>query len=221
MLNIKKYIAEFIGTYIMVFCGTGAMVIDEQTHGSVTHVGVAITFGLVVMSLIYALGNVSGAHINPAVSIAFTLAGKFPVKCLIPYITSQLAGAILASFTLKFLFPADIHLGGTLPAGTDAQSFIFEFILTYILMLVIINVATGSKEQGMFAGLAIGGVVLFEAMFAGPICGASMNPARSIGPAVASGDYHSLWLYIVSPIMGASVAVLCWKYLFKQPNTSS
>jgi aquaporin NIP len=219
MTNIKKYVAEFIGTYIMVFCGTGAMVIDQQSHGGVTHVGVAITFGLVVMSLIYALGSVSGAHINPAVSIAFTLAGKFPAKCLLPYIASQVAGAILASFTLKFLFPANIHLGGTLPAGTDAQAFIFEFILTYILMLVIINVATGSKEQGMFAGLAIGGVVLFEAMFAGPVCGASMNPARSIGPAIASGNYHSLWLYIVSPIMGAAIAVLCWKYLFKQPQT--
>jgi aquaporin NIP len=219
MPNLKKYIAEFIGTYIMVFCGTGAMVIDEQSHGGVTHVGVAITFGLVVMSLIYALGNVSGAHINPAVSIAFTLAGKFPAKCLLPYVASQLAGAILASFTLKFLFPGNSHLGGTLPSGTDLQAFIFEFILTYILMLVIINVATGSKEQGMFAGLAIGGVVLFEAMFAGPICGASMNPARSIGPAVATGNYQSLWLYIVSPIIGSTFAVLCWKYLFKQPQT--
>lgn len=214
--NIRKYLAEFIGTYILLFCGTGAVIIDEQTHGAVTHVGVAITFGLVVMSLIYAIGSLSGAHLNPAVSIAFALANRFSIKCLLPYIGSQLAGAILASFTLKFLFPGNLHLGGTLPAGTDTQSFILEFILTYILMLVIINVATGSKEQGMFAGLAIGGVVLFEAMFAGPICGASMNPARSIGPAVASGNYHSLWLYIAAPITGAALAILCWNYLFKQ-----
>lgn len=214
--NIRKYLAEFIGTYILLFCGTGAVIINEQTHGAVTHVGVAITFGLVVMSLIYAIGSLSGAHLNPAVSIAFALANRFSAKCLLPYIVSQLAGAILASFTLKLLFPGNLHLGGTLPAGTDTQSFILEFILTYILMLVIINVATGSKEQGMFAGLAIGGVVLFEAMFAGPICGASMNPARSIGPAVASGNYHSLWLYIAAPIMGAALAILCWNYLFKQ-----
>src|SRR5882724_5772277 len=204
---MKKYTAEMVGTFALVFCGTGAIVIDQQTGGAVSHAGVAVTFGLIVMSMIYALGDISGAHLNPAVSIAFTLAGKFPVKQLVPYIVSQLAGALLASGLLRLLFPENLTLGATLPAGSAAQSFVLEFILTFFLMLVIINVATGSKEQGMFAGLAIGSVVLLEAMFAGPICGASMNPARSLGPAIVSGHPEHLWLYIAAPIIGASIAV--------------
>lgn len=210
---MRKYLAEFIGTFIMVFCGTGAIIIDQQTGGVITHAGVAITFGLVVMSIIYSLGNVSGAHINPAVSIAFTLARRFPAKQLLPYITSQLAGGIFASAVLKFLFPLNEMLGGTIPTGNDIQSFVLEVLLTFFLMLVIINVATGSKEQGMFAGVAIGAVVGLEAMFAGPVCGASMNPARSIAPAVMSGHYEHLWIYIAAPILGAALAIPLCKYL--------
>jgi aquaporin NIP len=184
--SMKKYIAELIGTFALVFCGTGAIIINQQSNGSVSHVGIAITFGLIVMSMIYALGDISGAHLNPAVSIAFTIAKRFPLKELLPYIISQLTGAVLASLILKFLFPTNEYLGATLPAGLVSQSFVLEFILTFFLMFVIINVANGSKEQGMFAGLAIGSVVLLEAMFAGPICGASMNPARSFAPAIVS-----------------------------------
>ncbi|XZF13450.1 aquaporin [Chitinophagaceae bacterium MMS25-I14] len=210
---MRNYIAELIGTFALVFCGTGAVVIDQQSGGSVTHVGIAMTFGLIVMSMIYSLGNISGAHLNPAVSIAFAIAKRFPVKQLPGYIISQLAGALLASLTLKFLFPANEFLGATIPAGTEMQSFILELILTFFLMLVIVNVAVGSKELGMFAGLAIGSVVALEAMFAGPICGASMNPARSIAPALASGHLEHLWIYIVAPVMGAVAAIPIWKYL--------
>ena len=214
---MKKLTAEFIGTFALVFCGTGAIIINEQSNGAVTHVGIAITFGFIVMSMIYALGNISGAHLNPAVSIAFTVARRFPLKSLLPYIVSQCAGAIAASATLKFLFPANELLGTTLPAGSAMQSFILEFILTFFLMLVIVNVATGSKEQGMFAGLAIGSVVLLEAMFAGPICGASMNPARSLAPAVISGHTENLWIYLTATTLGAIAAIPVWKYLTPPP----
>ena len=210
---MKKYIAEFLGTFALVFAGTGAIIIDQQTHGSITHVGVSITFGLIVMSMIYALGDISGAHLNPAVSIAFAAAKKFQVKELVPFILSQLSGAVGASFTLKYLFPDNQFLGATIPAGSDMQSFILEFILTFFLMLVIINVAKGSKEQGMFAGLAIGSVVALEAMFAGPICGASMNPARSFGPAVVSGHMEHLWIYLSATTLGASSAIPVWNFM--------
>lgn len=210
---MRKYVAELIGTFTMVFCGTGAMVIDQQSGGAVTHVGVAITWGLIVMSVIYALGNVSGAHMNPAVTIAFTVAGRFKAKLLPGYIASQLIGALLASVTLKFLFPTNSLLGATLPAGYEMQSFVLELLLTFFLMLVIMQVAHGSKEQGMFAGIAIGAVVGLEAMFAGPICGASMNPARSIAPALVSGHLEHLWVYIIAPIVGATIAIPLWQYL--------
>lgn len=210
---MKKYVAEIIGTFILVFCGTGAMVIDQQTGGAVSHVGVSITWGLVVMCLIYSIGNVSGCHINPAVSIAFTVAGRFKARLLPGYILSQLTGALLASFTLKLLFPTSQLLGATMPIGSETQSFILELLLTFFLMLVIMSTAHGSKEQGQVAGIAIGAVVGLEAMFAGPVCGASMNPARSLAPAIMSGHLEHLWLYLVAPIAGAALAIPVWKYI--------
>ena len=210
---MKKYLAEILGTFAVVFCGTGAIIINQHTNGAITHVGVSITFGFIVMAMIYALGNISGAHLNPAVTIAFTLAKKFKLNQVAPYIVSQLVGAFLASLVLKYLFPENEILGATLPSGSASQSFILEFILTFFLMLVIINVATGSKEQGMFAGLAIGSTVLLEAMFAGPICGASMNPARSLAPALVSGHTEHLWIYLVATIAGAALAIPTWKFL--------
>jgi aquaporin Z len=210
---MKKLVAEFIGTFALVFCGTGAVIIDQETHGAVTHVGIAMTFGLIVMCMIYALGNISGAHLNPAVSVAFVVAKRFPIRQLLPYVVSQVMGAIVASLVLKILFPGNLLLGATLPAGSAIQSFVLELILTFFLMLVIIHVATGSKEQGIFAGLAIGSVVLLEAMFAGPICGASMNPARSFAPAVVSGHLENLWIYLVATPIGAMMAIPVWKYL--------
>jgi aquaporin NIP len=210
---VRKAVSEIIGTFALVFCGTGAIIIDKVTGGAVSHVGVAITFGLIVMAMIYGLGEISGAHLNPAVSIAFTLADRLPIKELGPYIASQLTGAFLASFALRLLFPTDELLGTTLPAGTALQSFVLELLLTFFLMLVIIQVATGPKEQGLFAGIAIGSVILLEAMFAGPICGASMNPARSLAPAIVSGHTESLWVYLSAPIAGAALAIPIWKYL--------
>lgn len=213
--DFQNYVSEIIGTGVMVFCGTGAIIINQQSGSAITHVGIAITFGLIVSAMIYALGDISGAHMNPAVTIAFAAIKLFPAKQVLPYIFSQLIGAVLASFTLKFLFPQNKMLGGTIPAGTENQSFILEFILTFILMLTIMQVAKGSKEKGLFAGLAIGSVVLLEAMFAGPISGASMNPARSLSPALASGQLQHLWLYIISPTLGALLAVYTWKFLNK------
>lgn len=208
---MKQYIAELIGTFTLVFCGCGAIVTNEFSNGTVTHSGIALTFGLVVMSLIYAFGETSGAHFNPAVTIAFTYAKKFPLKEVPKYILAQCIGAVLAALLLVVLFPENEFLGTTLPKIDIWRTFLFEAILTFFLMLVIINVSTGSKETGIMAGIAIGGVVWFEAQFAGPITGASMNPARSIGPALISGHIEHLWLYIFAPIAGAILAVISCK----------
>lgn len=215
---MNKYISEVIGTFALVFCGTGAIIINQETGGTVTHVGIAITFGLVVMSMIYALGEISGAHLNPAVTIAFAIAKKFESRLILPYVFSQIIGACIASFSLKLLFPQNELLGATLPAGPAMQSFILEIILTFLLMLVIINVSQGSKEQGMFAGLAIGSVVLFEAMFAGPITGASMNPVRSLAPALFSGHLEHIWVYVSAPVIGATCAVVVYGWLKNQES---
>ena len=204
---MKKYYAEAIGTYMMVFCGTGAIIINQEMNGVITHPGIAATFGLIVAAVIYALGDVSGAHINPAVTIAFALRKVFPVKEILPYILSQSVGAILASLTLHLLFPLNEQLGGTFPTGSVMQSFILEILLTFFLMFVILRVSHGSREQGIMAGMAIGAVVLLEALFAGPISGASMNPARSLGPAIISGEWQFLWIYVSAPIIGSSLAV--------------
>jgi len=205
---MKKYLSELIGTYGLVFCGTGAIIINDLSGGAVSHVGIAITFGLIVMAMIYAFGDISGAHINPAVTVAFWFSGRFPGRQVLPYIGAQTAGALLASATLLLLFPGHAGLGATLPAGSSGQAFVLEIILTFFLMLVIINVATGSKETGIMAGIAIGATVLLEALFAGPISGASMNPARSLAPALLSGQLHHAWIYLSAPVIGAALAIL-------------
>lgn len=211
MERVKRYFIEFIGTFFLVFVGCGAMVIDTQTGGEITHVGVAMCWGLIVMILIYAIGDISGAHLNPAVTIGFYIAKRFDVKEIMPYVLAQLCGALLASASLRTLFPFNDTLGASLPAGLWQQSFIFEVLLTFLLMFVILNVSTGAKERGITAGAAIGATVGMEAMFAGPICGASMNPARSIGPAILSGHTEYLWIYIFATIIGAILAVLIFK----------
>lgn len=206
---MKKYYAEIIGTFAMVFCGCGAMTINEITNGSITHVGVAITWGLIVMAMIYAFGEISGAHFNPAVTIGFAFAKKFSWNLVPKYILAQAIGGIFAAFLLWFLFPESQFLGETRPAdGFPAyKAAILEFLLTFFLMVVIINVSTGSKEIGTMAAIAVGGVILLEAMFAGPMTKASMNPIRSIAPALFTGNFQYLWLYITAPILGAIAAV--------------
>ena len=205
---MKKLAGEFIGTFSRVFAGTGAIVVNETSNGAVTHVGVALTFGLVVLAMIYTVGDISGAHLNPAVSLGFFAARRFSMREVIPYIVSQCAGAFAASGVLRLLFPRDATLGATLPAGSATQSFVLELILTAILMFVILSVSTGAAEKGITAGIAVGSVIGLEAMFAGPICGASMNPARSLAPAVVSQHLSSLWIYLVAPTTGALLAVI-------------
>jgi aquaporin Z len=204
---VKKLAAEFIGTFALVFAGTGAIVINETSGGAVTHVGIALTFGLIVLAMIYTLGDISGAHLNPAVTLGFFAARRFPFGLVLPYVASQCGGAIAASLVLRLLFPANATLGATMPAGPAMQSFVLEAILTAILMFVILGVSTGAAEKGITAGIAVGAVIGLEALFAGPICGASMNPARSLGPALASFKLAHLWLYLVAPVLGAAVGV--------------
>lgn len=213
-----RFFAEFLGTFILVFAGTGAMVVNEVTGGVIGHVGIALTFGLVVAAMIYTFGDVSGAHLNPAVSISFAVAGRFPAADLPAYLAAQMLGALSASGSLKLLFPDSFRLGMTLPAGAASQSFILEIILTAILMLTILRVSHGAKEKGITAAIAIGSVVGLEAMFAGPICGASMNPARSLGPALVSGMFEHIWLYPIATILGAILAIPLFKLSSKPEN---
>jgi aquaporin Z len=203
---MKRYIAESIGTFALVFAGTGAVVINEVSSGKVTHVGIALTFGLVVMAMIYSVGDISGAHLNPAVTAGFWLARRFPGTSVPPYVASQLIGAFAASALLWAMFSGST-LGATHPAGSVWQSFVLESVLTAMLMFVILSVSSGPKEKGLLAGVAIGGVIAFEALFAGPISGASMNPARSLAPAVLSGALGDLWIYLIAPVVGAAVGV--------------
>lgn len=204
---MKKLAAEFFGTFTLVFAGTGAIIVNQTSQGAISHVGIALTFGLVVLAMIYTVGDISGAHINPAVTIAFAAARRFPWREVPGYVLAQGIGALSASLTFKLLFPSHPNLGATLPSGSSAQSFIFEVLLTVVLMLVILSVSTGAKEKGITAGIAIGSVIALEAMFAGPISGASMNPARSLAPALASGQLQSLWIYLLAPTLGALLAV--------------
>ncbi len=203
----RRLAAEAIGTFALVFAGTGAIVVDRVSGGAVTHVGIALTFGLVVMALIQAFGDVSGAHLNPAVTLAFVVAKRFPARELGGYVAAQCTGAIAASLFLRGLFPHDATLGATLPAGTAWQSLALEIVLTWLLMLIILSVSDGARERGVMASLAVGGVVALEALFAGPISGASMNPARSLAPAIVSGELRGLWIYFVAPVAGALLAV--------------
>jgi MIP family channel proteins len=209
----NRLAAEFIGTFALVLAGPGAIVIAAYERGSITHEGIAATFGLVIMVMIYAVGHISGAHFNPGVTIAFALARHFNPRDVGPYIAVQCLAAVAAAAVLRALFGNVAALGSTLPAGSEAQSFALELILTFILMFVIISVATDTRAVGQAAAIAIGGTVALEAMFAGPITGASMNAARSLGPAVVTGDLEHLWLYLVATPIGAAIGALTYTFI--------
>jgi aquaporin Z len=184
--------------------------VNAASGGAISHAGIALVFGLVVLAMIYTVGDVSGAHLNPAVTLGFYAAGRLERRLVLSYITSQTLGAIAASAAVRAILPNEAALGATLPSGTALQSFVLEIILTTILMWVILSVSTGSKEKGITAGIAVGAVIALEALFAGPISGASMNPARSFGPALLSLRFEHLWIYLTAPVIGALLAVpLC------------
>lgn len=204
---MNKFIAELFGTFALVFAGTGAIITNDVSGGAVTHVGISLTFGFIVLAMIYTVGDVSGAHLNPAVTLGFWAAGRLGGRLVVPYMLSQFAGALVASAVLLFIFPQHPTLGRTTPVETAMQAFVLEVILTWILMLVILGVSTEAKEKGMIAGVAVGAVIALEALFAGPISGASMNPARSLGPALVSRHFEALWVYLAAPVIGAILAI--------------
>jgi aquaporin NIP len=212
----RPLVAEAVGTFALVFAGAGAIVVDARTH-ALGHVGVAIAFGLVIMVMIYAVGHVSGAHFNPAVTFAFALTRHFPWGRAALYWCAQIGGAVTAAVLIRASLGTDAHLGATLPSGSQTQSFVWELVLTFFLMFVIMAVATDARAVGEAAAIAIGGTVGLDAMFGGPISGASMNPARSIGPAVVGGDLHALWLYIVAPLIGAALGALTYQFVRGEP----
>ena len=204
---MNRYVAEVIGTFALVFIGTGAIVVNDLTSGALTHFGVSVAFGIVVMTMIYSIGEISGAHINPAVTFGFWLAGRFPGREIAPYVASQCIGSLIASGVLALMFAGHTNLGATLPSGSIGQSFALEVVISFLLMFVILGVVTGSKEQGIMAGVAIGATVSMCALFAGPVSGASMNPARSLGPALVSGELSAFWIYLTAPVIGMALAV--------------
>ena len=220
MTTARRLTAELVGTFALVFAGCGAVMVEAKT-GALGHVGVAITFGLVIMAMIYAVGHISGAHLNPAVSLAFALNRDFPWTSLVGYWAAQLAGALAAAALLRGSLGNIAHVGATLPAGSERQSFLWELVLTFFLMFVIMAVATDTRAVGEAAAIAIGGTVGLDAMFGGPISGASMNPARSIGPAFVSGDLHSLWLYIAAPLAGAALGAAVYRFLRGEGNRAA
>lgn len=203
----RQLCAEFAGTFMLVFAGCGAIIANDLFGGTVGHIGISMTFGLVVMTGIYAVGETSGAHFNPAVSLAFWMSGVFPLAQLLPYVVVQILAALTAALFLLALAPEHATLGTTQPASSLFGCFLLEVVLTWWLVTVILSVATGSKEKGLFAGIAVGGAVALGALFGGPFTGASMNPARSLGPALVSGELSALWLYLTAPCIGAMLAV--------------
>lgn len=210
---MRRLAAEFAGTYLLVFAGTGAVVVNEVSGGGVGSLGIGLSFGLAVMAAVYTIGHVSGAHINPAVTVAFAISRHFPWRLVPAYIAAQLLGACASSAVHLMLFGNVTNLGATSPSGSPWQALGLEVILTLFLMFVIAAVATDVRAVGQAAAIAIGGYVALAATFAGPVAGASMNPARSFGPALLSGTWNSHWVYWAGPLLGATLGVLLYQYV--------
>lgn len=213
---MKKYLSEYLGTFILLFVGTGSVIVNQHTNGALGLSGIATVWGFVIIALIYSFGDISGAHFNPAVSIAFAVDNRFTWKEVPAFLIAQLAGALSASYVLHCLFPDNETLAITQPSGTAAQSFILELLMTFILMLVILRVSTGAKEKGITAGIAIGGTVWMLVLFGGPICGTSLNPTRSLAPAIVSGHFNALWIYLTAPFAGTLSAVFVHRILMQE-----
>ena len=210
--ELHRLVAEAVGTFALVFAGCGAIMVDSDT-GALGHVGVAISFGLVIMVMIYAVGHISGAHFNPAVTLGFALTRHFPLPRVGLYWAAQMAGALVAALLLRASLGNVAGVGVTLPSGSDGQAFLWEAVLSFFLMFVIMAVATDTRAVGEAAAIAIGGTVGLDAMFGGPVTGASMNPARSLGPAIASGELSSIWVYLAAPLLGAAAAAFVYQFL--------
>jgi MIP family channel proteins len=202
--SFKKYVAEAMGTFCLIFLGTGSIIVNAITHNQIGGVGISLVFGLIVLAMIYSIGPISGAHMNPAVTIGFLAVDRLDTREVPHYLMAQACGALLASGALHLLFPNDTTtLGATFPSGSVGQSFLLEFLITLILMFVVMGVAHNERAEGLMAGVAIGATVALEAIFAGPISGCSMNPIRSIAPALISGQFQQLWIYCSAPFLGS------------------
>lgn len=213
---MKRYLSEYLATFILIFCGTGSVVVHQTMGEALGLPGIAAVWGFVIIALIYAFGDISGAHLNPAVTVAFAVDKRFEWKEVPFFLLAQLAGALSASMLLKFLFPANDTLGITQPAGSNAQSFILEVVMAFIIMMVILRVSVGAKEKGITAGLAIGATVWFLVLFGGPVSGTSLNPTRSLAPALVSGHFNALWIYLTAPFLGMLAAVYAHRVLHNE-----
>jgi MIP family channel proteins len=218
----RRALAEALATFALVFAGCGAIVADASYDGALGAVGVALTFGLIIMVMIYATGHLSGAHINPAVTVAFTLTRHFPPREAVVYVAAQLSGAVAGALLLLAVWPDQpAALGATVPSVGAASAFAYELVLTAIMMFVIMAVATDTRAVGAAAAIAIGGTVGLDALFGGPVTGASMNPARSFGPALVAGEWTDFWLYVAGPVAGAALGALAYQLVRGAPRDSS